>query len=73
MFHCFKYHIFKKVNSGQYGFPGGTSDKEPSANAGDFRGVGLILGLGRPWGGYDNALQYSCLENPVLNTFKYMF
>ena len=48
MFHCFKYHIFKKVNSGQYGFPGGTSDKEPSANAGDFRGVGLILGLGRP-------------------------
>jgi len=27
--------------------------------------LGLIPGLGRsPGGGYDNPLQYSCLENP---------
>ena len=34
-------------------------------NAGDVRGVGLILGLGKsPEGGRGNPLQYSCLENP---------
>ena len=33
-------------------------------NAGDGRGVGLILGLGKsPGGGRGNPLQYSCLEN----------
>ena len=32
-------------------------------NAGD---ADLILGSGRsPGGGYDNLLQYSCLENPM--------
>ena len=40
--------------------------KNPPANAGDIRDVGLILGLGRsPGGGYGNPLQYSCLENPM--------
>ena len=35
----------------------------PSADAGD---LGLILELGRsPGEGSDNALQYSCLENPL--------
>ena len=35
----------------------------PSANAGDTRDEGLILGLGRsPVGGNSNPLQYSCLE-----------
>ena len=35
------------------------------ANAGHVREVGLIPGLGRhPGGGYGNALQYPCLENP---------
>ena len=38
--------------------------KNPPANAGDIRDVGLILGLGRsPGGGHGNPVQYSCLEN----------
>ena len=38
--------------------------KNPPANAGDIRGMGLIPGLGRSHGeGHDNLLQYSCLEN----------
>jgi len=40
--------------------------KNPPANAGDIRDVGSIPGLGRsPGGGNSNALQYSCLENPM--------
>ena len=40
--------------------------KEPSANAGDIRDLGLIPGLGRyPRGRHGNPLQYSCLENPM--------
>ena len=40
--------------------------KNPSANAGDIRDRGLILGLGRfPGIGNGNPLQYSCLENPM--------
>ena len=39
--------------------------KNPPANAGDMRDVGLIPGLGRsPGGGHGNPVQYSCLENP---------
>ena len=39
--------------------------KNPSANAGDIRDMGLIPGSGRsPGGGHGNPLQYSCLENP---------
>ena len=39
--------------------------KNPSANAGDTRDVGLIPGSGRPpGGGHGNPLQHSCLENP---------
>ena len=38
--------------------------KNPSANAGDVRDTGSILGLGRsPGGGHGNSLQYSCQEN----------
>ena len=38
--------------------------KNPSADAGDKRDVGLIPGLGRSSaGGHDNPLQRSCLEN----------
>ena len=38
--------------------------KNPSANAGDTREVGLIPGLGRsPGEGSGNLLQYSCLGN----------
>ena len=37
-----------------------------SANTGDVRDVGSILGSGRsPGGGHGNPLQYSCLENPM--------
>ena len=40
--------------------------KNPPANAGDVRDVGLIPGLGRsPGGDHGNPLQYSCLENPM--------
>ena len=40
--------------------------KNLSANAGDARDVGLILGLGRsPGGGHGNPLQYSCLKKPM--------
>ena len=40
--------------------------KNPPANAGDVRDMGLIPGLGTsPGGGHGNLLQYSSLENPV--------
>ena len=40
--------------------------KNPPANAGDVRDVGLIPGLGRsPGGGHSNPLPHSCLENPM--------
>ena len=40
--------------------------KNPPANAGDVRDVGLVPGLGRsPGAGHGNPLQYSCLENPT--------
>ena len=40
--------------------------KNPPANVGGIRNVGLIAGLGRsPGGGHGNPLQYSCLENPM--------
>ena len=39
--------------------------KNPPANAGDLRVVGLIPGLERsPGGGHGDPLQYSCLEKP---------
>ena len=38
--------------------------KNPPANAGDIRDVGLIPGSGSsPGGGHGNPLHYSCLEN----------
>ena len=44
--------------------PGGTVVKNPPANAGDVRDVGLIPGWGRsPGRGHGNPLQDSCLEN----------
>ena len=40
--------------------------KDPPANAGDARDLGLIPGSGRSLGGGNgNLLQYSCLENPM--------
>ena len=50
----------------QLTYEGSPSGKEPPANAGDMRDVGLIHGLRRsPGGGHGNPFQYSCLENPV--------
>ena len=46
------------------GFPSGTNGKEPPANAGDVRDMGLIPGLRKsPGREHGNSLQYSCLEN----------
>ena len=40
--------------------------KNPPANAGDLRDVGLIPRSGRsPGEGHGNSVQYSCLENPM--------
>ena len=40
--------------------------KDPPANAGDVRDIGMIPGSGRsPGGGHGNPLQCSCLENPT--------
>ena len=50
----------------QPGFPDGPVVKNLTANAGDTRDAGLILGSSRLLrGGNDNPLQYSCLENPM--------
>ena len=51
---------------GHTGFPGGPVVKNPPAHAGDAGDLGSIPGSGRsPGGGNGNALQDSCLENPV--------
>ena len=48
------------------GFPGDSVVRNLPANAGDSGDVGSIPGSGRSSGeGYDNPLQYSCLENPM--------
>ena len=40
--------------------------KNPPANAGDARDMGLIPGSGRsPGGGHGNPLKFSCLGNPM--------
>ena len=58
--------MFNHILIEYLGFPGGTSGKESSCNAGDSRNAGLILGLGRsPGRGNGNPLHYSCLENPM--------
>ena len=41
-------------------------EKNPPANAGDVKDVGLIPQLGRSrGGGHGNPPQYSCLKNPM--------
>ena len=48
------------------GFLGGSMVKNPPANAGDARDMGLIPGLGRSAElGNGNPLWQSCLENPM--------
>ena len=48
--------LFNLTSTNVRSFPGGTSSKEPTANAGDKRDMGFI-----PRGGNGNPLQYSCL------------
>ena len=48
------------------GFPGGTVEKNPPANAGDARNVGSVPGSKRsPGVGTGNSFQYSYLENSM--------
>ena len=57
---------FRQAFLGVMGFPVGTAVKNLGADAGDIRGVNLILGWGGVSGeGHGNPLQYSCLENPM--------
>ena len=57
----------KRGNSDRFGgFPGGAAVKNPPANTGDARDVGLIPGSGRsPGECNDNPLQYSYQENSM--------
>ena len=49
-----------------WGFPGGTSGKEPACQHRRLRDMGSISGSGRSHGGgNDSLLQFSCLENPI--------
>ena len=53
-------------NGVNVGLPLWLSGKESACHAGDIRGMGSILGLGRlPGGGHGNPLQFSCPENPM--------
>ena len=55
-------HIYLFFNS-SVGFPGGSTVKNPPANAGDMRS---IPGSGRsPGEGNGNPLEYPCLGNPM--------
>ena len=48
------------------GFPGGTSSKETTGNAGGIRDAGSIPGLRRfPGEEHGDPLQYFCVENPM--------
>ena len=58
--------LSKSICSPVLGFPGSASGKNPPANAGDARDLGLTPGSGKPpGGGHGNPLQSSCLESPV--------
>ena len=58
--------LFATVSTNFLGFPGGSVVKNPPANAGDAKEVGLISESGRsPGEGNVSPLQYSCLQNPV--------
>ena len=58
---CILFKLVYFYSSGQW-----QRTKNPPANAGDIRDVGLTPGSQRsPGGGPGNPLQYSCLENPM--------
>ena len=61
---CYTYSFITKYK-GQGASQEALVIKNPPANVGDIRDMGLIPGMGRsPGGGHGNPLQYSCLENP---------
>ena len=63
---CFMAEWTIHTHTHTHTFPGGTSGKNPPANAGDTRDVGSIPGLGTsPGVGIGNLLQYLCLENSM--------
>ena len=48
------------------GFPGGTIDKEPACQSRRHKRHRFDPWVGKiPWRRHSNALQYSCLENPM--------
>ena len=58
---CYEFNLLKSI-----GFPGGSTGKESSCNAGDTGDMGVIPGSGRPLGGGNgNPFQYSCLEDSM--------
>ena len=59
-------HCLSPIPYHSLGFTGGSVVKNPPANAGYLKDVGLIPGLGRsPGVGNGTPLQYSCLENSM--------
>ena len=58
-------HKHREITMYKMGFQGGAVVKNPPANTGDARDMGLIPGSRRsPGEGNGNPLQYSCLEIP---------
>ena len=65
-----KHHIKRQeiefAHKHQWSSPGGAVAKNPPANTGDTRDVGLTCGLRRSSGEENgNHLQYSCLKDPM--------
>ena len=58
--------LFRTEDNFSGGFLNGAVVKNPLANAGNERDMGLNPGSGRsPGVGNDNPFQYSCLENSI--------
>ena len=63
---CLPINTWEALTQASRASQGALAVKNPPADAGDIRDVGLIPGSGRsPGGGHGNPLQYSCLENPM--------
>lgn len=77
---CYKQQVFEEnlwpyllsplclasVSMKPWGFPSGTSHKEPTSRCRRQRDALLVSGLWwSPGGGHDNSVEYSCQENPM--------
>ena len=59
-------HYYQHMGASQMVVVVKKKKKKPSANAGDIKEAGSVLGLGRcPGEGNGNPLQNFCLENPM--------